>query len=152
MINLQVFWLLMIITFLSSVGRTFDTRASKLGTLSNDAIVLIGYMLITLVLLIFVVFTKGSETLKEIVNYRGPEWKMLLTSAALLAPGGLLYYWFYKKEKAHIISLYSIGFSIVFSLIANALILKENVKPQTWIGAAIMFVGLAFINYYHERK
>jgi drug/metabolite transporter (DMT)-like permease len=152
MINAQVFWILMLVSLISSVAKTFDARASKMGTLSNYAIVLMGYATITLTMFIVIFLLTGTKTIKEIKNHRGPEWKYLLTSGVFLVPFSLAYYWFYKKEQAHIISLLSTGFAIVFGLISAALFAKEKVKPQTWIGAAIMFVGLALINYYHEQK
>jgi drug/metabolite transporter (DMT)-like permease len=145
MVNKKIFLIVLLISISISVARTFDYRASN-GTLSITTVTFISYLFVSIVTLAAAFIVDGKTIFREVKGVKGPEWKYMMLSAFFWAPATLLLRWTYTKEKANIVTMFSVGFGIVSGLVASSLILKEQIPTSTWIGGAVVLLGLAMIN------
>jgi len=151
MINKQVLVILFLTSICIAIARTFDFKAAN-GKLSPPTVTFLGFSFAFAVVITLLLITNKKVIFSEIAASRGTEIKYLILSALFVAPSFLTGYWLFTKEKSHILALFSTGFLVTMNLMAARLILKESISMPTYIGSAVVFFGLALINYYHGKN
>ena len=146
MIKNYVLFAVVASAFLASIGKAFDAKASRVGVLSTTTVALLALMISASVAFVGMMVLNRKKLLSELkAAPSSREFKYLLLSSTLFLTSVFVLYWLYRTEKFHIVSVLSTAILFIFTMIIGAVVLKESVSWQSWVGVALIVVGLVLI-------
>ena len=108
--------------------------------------------------LVYFIFSVGGLTLFKVGTHAAPiGWIEHLCGLklSLLSIGGLICYGvsfltyliLISKSELSLVYPVATGVSCILILLVSTIILRENVHPLNWVGAAIIIIGMILVNY-----
>jgi drug/metabolite transporter (DMT)-like permease len=146
MIKNYVLFAVVASTFLASIGKAFDAKASRVGVLSTTTVSLLALMISTSLAFVAMMVLNRKQLLSELkAAPRSREFKYLLLSSTLFLTSVFTLYWLYRTEKFYFVSVLSTALLFLFTMFVGSVVLKESVSWQSWVGVALIVVGLVLI-------
>jgi len=151
MIKKSVLSMILFNAMLGGIGVVMDKK-STIGAKSSDFSLAFFSQITQAFFVAIVIIIWTRNTLWKDFDLKRPEYKWLTLSSLAFTIPFVTFYWIYRREKAHVITLFTVGFATIFGVLMPALLLKEKVATATWVGMSIVLIGLLVINYYHGRE